>query len=143
MRRLKGWPGCGAAGQHMAFTLATPEEAAAPVEFILPKLPAVQLPNTKYADKSLPHYSRKKDGPLVIHVPTWTAYYRTQSTTQSAMWSPQTPTQRLKAALDTAMRAALPAQDQLPAAVPTVLYAFPSSHAVLQLHGSYLAMCLP
>ena len=53
----------------MAFTLATPEEAAAPVEFILPKLPAVQLPNTKYADKSLPHYSRKKDGPLVIHVP--------------------------------------------------------------------------
>ena len=53
----------------MAVTLATPEEAAAPVEFTLPKLPAVQLPDSKYANKSLPHYSRKKDGPLVIHMP--------------------------------------------------------------------------
>ena len=29
----------------------------------------MQLPEKDLANKSLPHYSKKKDGPLVIHVP--------------------------------------------------------------------------
>ncbi len=29
----------------------------------------MQLPEKDLADKSLPHYSKKKDGPLVIHAP--------------------------------------------------------------------------
>ena len=37
--------------------------------FELPSLPAVQLPNSKFINKPLHHYSRKKDGPLIIHVP--------------------------------------------------------------------------
>lgn len=66
---LKGWSGCGAAGLPKAYTPAIPQEAAAPVEFTLPPLPAVQLPDKDLINKPLHHYSKKKDGPLVIYAP--------------------------------------------------------------------------
>ena len=122
---LKGWSGCGAAGLPKAYTLAIPQEAAAPVEFTLPPLPAVQLPDKDLINKPLHHYSKKKDGPLVIYAPIFDGLSSNSvtSTISNVVTRMTTPS---SSPADLLLPAAQPMQDQAQAAVhPAVPSAAP------------------